>query len=211
MGVSILSVVFIIFLVGHFPAPASASFRSWFCGTCTVCQMCPACTPQVNVSPRCECRENLNNCDCRCLTQQHLQEHYGQWSAHLGVAQNNTLITQMNGYLMKRRLLFWLIALSFFNIFLLFLLGFLVFFSPNLLRRWTHWRSTSRLNHRQQIMKKLNLVEPDVSDVTLSSPDPVSPATIARLDRLMVNLTTALQSVPVSSSSPATCTVSRIT
>ena len=210
MGFGVLSMVFIIILAGYFPALSSATFRSWFCGTCTVCQACPPCTPQINVSPHCECRENLNNCDCRCLTQQHLQEYYVQWSSHLGVAQNNTLITQMNSHLVKRRLLFWLIGLSFFNIFLLLLLGFLIFFSPDLLRRWTQWRSNSRLHRRQQLMKKLNLVEPRLSHIALRPPDSLSSPTLDQHAQLMVNLTNALQSTHIPSSS-STTTTTRIT
>ena len=209
MGV--LLICSMILLVGHFLLPSAASLRSWFCDTCTSCQVCPPCAPQVNVSPHCEWRENLNNCNCRCLTEQHLQEYSLHWSSHLGVQYNNTVITQNNSHVVKHRLLFWLIGLSFFNLFLLFLLGLLVFFSPTLLRRWTRWYSTSRLQRRQRIMKKFNLVEYNLSHVTLPPADLFSSNTLDHHAQLMVTLTNALQSAHVQSSSPTTTTISRIT
>jgi hypothetical protein len=213
MTFSITLVVFIILLLGLLPSLSSATLRSWFCGTCTVCQVCPSCTPQINVSPHCECHETLNNCNCRCLTQQNLHDYYLQWSSHLGATYNNTFATQQNNYLFKRRLLFWLIGLTFFNLFLLFLLGTFVFFAPGLFDRWTRWKSQSRVKRRTRLMHKLNLVERPVSSIELSPSHRLSslPATFENHAQFMANLTTELPSVHVPLSSSTVPKESRIT
>ncbi|CAF1374626.1 unnamed protein product [Adineta ricciae] len=67
MDVGATSLIFFLLLTG---------LRSWFCGTCNVCQVCP----------HCECHENLNNCNCQCLTQQNFHAYYLQWYSHLGTS-----------------------------------------------------------------------------------------------------------------------------
>lgn len=207
----VFSIVFVILLVGPFPVPSSATLRSWFCGSCATCQACPPCAPQVNVVPHCECHENLNNCNCRCLTQQNLHEYYLQWSSHLGVAYNNTAITQMNSYLVKRRLLLWLLGLLLLNLFLLIIIGFLILFSPFLIRRFNRWHSHSRLQRRARVMKKMNLVEPPLSSVELSSSNHLPSHSLDQHMQVMMSLTQALQATQHPVSSPVSTTTSRIT
>jgi hypothetical protein len=213
LGVSLVVLV-VIFLLALLPLLSSATLCSWFCGTCVACHVCPSCTPQINVSPLCQCHENTNNCDCRCLTQQNFHDYHLQWSSHLGVTYNNTFVNTMNNYLLKRRLLFWLIGLAFFNLLLLFCLGTFVFFAPELFSRWIRWRSRSRLQRRKRIMHNLNLAEPPVSSIELPPLDPLSSISphLHTHSQLMADLTKELQSVynQVSPSAPVT-TDSRIT
>jgi hypothetical protein len=49
----------------------------WICGTCLNCHSCPSCEPHVDISPICEYREYLNNCNCDYISHEHL-DFYGQ-------------------------------------------------------------------------------------------------------------------------------------
>jgi hypothetical protein len=212
MTFSIILVVMSIFLLSLLPSLSSATLRSWFCGTCTVCGVCPPCAPQINVAPHCECRETLNNCNCRCLTQQNLHDYHLQWASHLGTTYNNTFATQQNNHFHKRRLLYWLIGLSIFNVFLLFLHGLFVFFASRLYGRWTRWKLNSRVQRRQHLMHKLNLIDPPVSSIKLPISDPLSSlsTTLENHAQLMVDLNKELQSINVANLSSAATTSSRI-
>lgn len=204
MSISIITVAFFALLYVFVPVPVSASIRSWFCGTCTVCQVCPPCIPQVNVVPRCECHENLNNCNCQCLTHQNLHTSYLQWFSPLGTSYNNTYATQLNNHLLKRRLLISLVGLALLNLLLLFLLGTLIVCSPALLRRWNQWHSTFQLRRQTRLRQKLNRLTNSPTVVELAPTDPLF--SIARtLDtntKLIRNLTHELQSNHVVSQPP---------
>ncbi|CAF0942164.1 unnamed protein product [Adineta ricciae] len=204
MGVGATSLIFFLLLSGLLPSTSSAGLRSWFCGTCTVCQVCPPCSPQVNVAPHCECHENLNNCNCQCLTQQNLHAYYLQWYSHLGTSYNNTYIAQLNHHVVKRRLLFSLVGLLSLNLLLMFLLGALIFFAPELLRRWARWQSVSRTQRQSRLRKQLTRLERSPTPVN-SSPNEQIFSLSQHLDtntQLMRTLTTALQSAlpPLASS-----------
>ena len=73
--------------------------------------------------------------------------------------QKNNHAAQMNSHQIKRRLLLWLIGLSFFNIVMLLVVLLLIIFAPALLQRCAAWKAKSQLKYRTHIMKKLNLVE----------------------------------------------------
>jgi len=89
MAVGAVFVVLLLILLILGPSVVLTDLRSWFCGTCTVCQVCPSCEPHLNVSPKCECHENLNNCNCNCITHKNLQKYHQQWNSQLLVNQHN--------------------------------------------------------------------------------------------------------------------------
>jgi hypothetical protein len=165
MAFGIITTILFSFALITFPSLSLAGLRSWVCGTCTICQLCPPCEPHLYVAPTCECRENLNNCNCNCVTTNHLEEYHKQWTLHFMANHNNTFAAQMNSNQIKRHLLAWLIGLSFFNVGLLLVVILLSVFAPALLRRCAVWKSKSQLHHKQLVMKKHNLIEPPSSSV----------------------------------------------
>jgi len=175
LGVSSLVLLFII--VSTFPTGSFGSLRSWFCGTCTSCQSCPACEPHFNVSPKCECQENLNNCNCNCVNHENVQEYHQQWNLRIMANQNNTHAAQMNNHLVKQHLLVWLLGLSFFIIFMLVIVVLFIIFTPTLLRHCGQLRKKSKILRRQHLIKKHNLV--DLS--TLSNMETESPQSLSTI------------------------------
>ena len=163
MAFGIMSTVLFLFALVTLPSVSFAGLRSWVCGSCTICPLCPPCEPHLYVAPNCECRDNLNNCNCNCVTNNHLAEYQKQWTGQFMGTHNITFAAQMNSNQFKRQLLFWLIGLSFFNVFLLILVIMLIVLAPALLRRCAVWKSKSQLHEKQLIMKKHNLIEPPVS------------------------------------------------
>lgn len=163
MAFGVMSTILFSFALVTLPSVSFAGLRSWVCGSCTICPLCPPCEPHLYVAPNCECRENLNNCNCNCVTNNHLAEYQKQWTGQLMGTHNITFAAQMNSNQFKRHLLFWLIGLSFFNIFLLLLVILLIVLAPALLRRCAVWKSKSRLHAKQLIMKRHNLIEPPAS------------------------------------------------
>ena len=160
MAISILSIILFSVMFIGLPSFSLGGLRSWLCGTCTVCRSCPPCEPHLNISPRCECEENLNNCNCKCFTHNNLKEYHNQWNFRLMANQHNHHATQMNNHQVKHRLLLWLIGLSFFNIFILIFIIFLVIFAPTLVQRCVTWQAKHQLKRRNRLMKKFNLTEP---------------------------------------------------
>ena len=171
MGFGVSLVILVLLVLISLPSSAFGGLRSWFCGTCTVCQLCPSCEPHLNVSPVCECHENLNNCNCNCISHERLQQYHHEWNMQFKANLHNNHAAQMNSNHFKRYLLFWLVSLSLVIVFLLLLLIILFFVAPTLLKCYTTWKSTSRLHRRQQFMKKHNLVEQSqLSTIELNSP-----------------------------------------
>jgi hypothetical protein len=96
---------------------------------------------------------------------------------------NNTFAAQMNSNQFKRHLLFWLIGLSFFNVFLLLLVLLLIVFAPALLRRCAVWKSQSQVQQKQLFMKKHNLIEPPFSSTFSTHVGHPLPPTSTEIDR----------------------------
>ena len=159
MACSLLFIASISIILVTFPSFSFGGFQSWFCGTCAVCHPCPACEPHLNISPRCECKENLNNCNCNCITQENLQAYHTSWNLQQMSAQHNIHAAQMNSNNLKRRLLGWVIGLSFCNIFLLCFIVILIFCAPTWIRSYTTWHSKMKLKRRARLINKFDLVE----------------------------------------------------
>ncbi|CAF1535251.1 unnamed protein product [Adineta ricciae] len=174
MGLTVVSIICLTLLLSLFPSLSSAGIRSWFCGSCAVCQLCPACTPQINVAPSCQCEAHLNNCNCQCLTQENLHAYYSQWYSHLGASYNNSHLSQLNYNHLKRRLLWSVILLLFLNFLLLIILGLILFFAPSLIRRWNLWRRRSRADRRAQLQQKLDKLVHSPSSSHVAANDPLS-------------------------------------
>ena len=170
MGFAVSSIIFTSLVLIVLPSSSFAGLRSWLCGTCTICQLCPSCEPHLNISPVCECHENLNNCNCNCISHERLQQYHNEWNLQLKANLHNNHAAQMNSNHFKRYLLFWLVSLSLLIISLLFCLIILIFVAPALLKRYTTWKSNTRLHRRQQYMQKHKLVEQSPpSTIELSS------------------------------------------
>ena len=86
-------------------------------------------SPHLNISPKCECREKLNNCNCNFITHKNLKTYHSRWNSRIMINQHNNHATQMNTHQVNYRLLFSLIILSFFTISMLTVIVFLIFFS----------------------------------------------------------------------------------
>lgn len=166
---------FIFFMVG--PSFVFSDVRSWFCGTCTVCNVCPACEPHLSVSPKCECRENLNNCNCNCITQKTLHTYHRTWYAQFLANQHNIHSAQQNSNLTKRHLLFWIVGLVLFNLLLLVFIVCVLFFKSSLHRCYSQHKFRSALKRRERFMLKHNLIEKPVlqppTEVSFSTHVPV--------------------------------------
>ena len=175
MGFALISIIFFSLTFSTFPSSSLGTLRTWLCGTCTICQLCPSCEPHLNVSPQCECHENLNNCNCNCITHKSLHTYHQQWNSQLLAAQHNTHAAQLNGTQYKRWLLFWLIGLSCFNILMLIFIILLIIYTPVLLRRCADSKSQSKLHRRQHLMRKHNLVEPPPLSTIESTPQQLLP------------------------------------
>ena len=160
MGFALISIVLFSLIFASLPSSSVGNLRSWICGTCTICQLCSPCQPHLKVSPKCERHENLNNCNCNCITHKNLYTYYQQWNLKLLATQHNNHAAQMNSNHMKCWLLFWLIGLSCFNILMLIIIILLIIVTPALLRRCADSNSRSHQLRRQQLMKKYNLLEP---------------------------------------------------
>lgn len=145
-------------LVVWLPVHSFGSLTSWFCGTCPTCSVCPACQPQLNVSPHCECRNNLNHCQCNCVSYADLQMCHKRWSSDLLVGHQTAHVAQLSLLAAKRRLLHLIIVL------LILLIIIVVVFSQFLLfgascHRWFLLRKQrARLQRRQYLMRKHNLI-----------------------------------------------------
>ncbi|CAF3382335.1 unnamed protein product, partial [Rotaria socialis] len=74
-------------------------------------------------------------------------------------AQHNIHAAQMNSNHLKRRLLGWVIGLSFCNIFLLCFIVILIFCAPTWIRSYTTWHSKMKLKRRARLINKFDLVE----------------------------------------------------
>jgi hypothetical protein len=68
MAFGILSLVLFSITLATFPSLSLGNLRSWIFRTCTICQLCPPCESHLNVSPKWERRENLNNFNSNCIT-----------------------------------------------------------------------------------------------------------------------------------------------
>ncbi|CAF3300717.1 unnamed protein product [Rotaria socialis] len=73
--------------------------------------------------------------------------------------QHNIHAAQMNSNHLKRRLLGWVIGLSFCNIFLLCVIVILIFCAPTWIRSYTTWHSKMKLKRRARLVNKFDLVE----------------------------------------------------
>ena len=141
MAFGLVSVALLFVTLLTFPSFSFGGIRSWICGTCTQCQLCPPCEPHLNISPNCECHENLNNCNCNCVTHQNLHEYQTKWHLQLLANQHQGHAAQLNSNQFKRQLLFWLVGLSLFNLFLIIVVVLLIIFAPVLVQRCAAWRS----------------------------------------------------------------------
>ena len=157
--VSFVSVfVGISLFVVWFPVHSLGGLTSWFCGSCPTCSVCPACQPQLNVSPHCECRNNLNQCQCNCVSYADLQLCHQRWSSDLLVGQQSAHIAQLSLSATKRRLLHLIVVLLVLLILLLVIFNCFILFGAS----WRRWlllrRQRARLQRRQHLMRKHNLV-----------------------------------------------------
>ncbi|CAF5177215.1 unnamed protein product [Rotaria magnacalcarata] len=152
------SLLFSISISIALPSLSFGGLQSWFCGTCTVCHPCPACEPHLNISPNCECQENLSNCNCNCTTNQNFKDYHTSSNLQQMSSQHNIHAAQMNSNNLKRHLFGWIIGLSSCTILLLFLIV-LILFAPTLLRRYTTWHSKRKLTRRARFITKFNLIE----------------------------------------------------
>jgi len=83
--------VLLVIVIGF----VNGNFRSWICGTCAACHPCPPCSPQLNVSPQCVCKENLNNCNCNCITHESLHRYHQKFQSRLLAASANVHSSQV--------------------------------------------------------------------------------------------------------------------
>ena len=158
MALSLLFIISLSIILVTLLSLSSGGLQSWLCGTCTVCHPCPACDPPLNISPTCDCKENLNNCNSDCITHQNFKDYQTLWNLKHSSSQHNIHAAHMNTNTLKCHSLDWIIGLLFFTIFLLFLIVVL-FFAPALLRRCTKWHSTMKLKRWIRLINKFNLVE----------------------------------------------------
>ncbi len=175
MGFGLVFLIVFSLIFATLPSFSSANLRSWLCGTCTICQLCPPCEPHLNVSPKCECHENLNNCNCNCISHKNLRAYHHEWNSQLLATQHNSHAAQMNSNQFKRWLLFSLIGLSCFNLLILIVIILLIIFSPALLRRCAALKSRSKLQRRQRLMRKHNFVDPSPPSTIALQPPPLLP------------------------------------
>ena len=160
MAISILSIMLFSVMFTGLSSFSLSGLSSWLCDTCTVCQSCPPCETYLNIYSKCECQENLNNCNCKCITRKNLKEYHKQWNLRLMNNQQNHHATEVNSHQVQRHLLLWFVGLSFFNIFtlIIIIIIILVIFAPALVHRCVVWKSKYQSKRRNRLMKKLNLV-----------------------------------------------------
>lgn len=165
-----LSIVLIFWLILHLlPTMSFAGFTSWFCGTCAVAPACPPCQPQFNLSPHCECHENLNNCKCDCVSYADLTKHQQRWASDMVLDQRSAQLSQMDVLQFKRRVLLILLGLSVVIMFLLVALICVTLCGKSCRLRYLAWRHRTRLQRRERLMRKHNLIEGPTSSSIIPS------------------------------------------
>jgi hypothetical protein len=220
MGYSSLSIGIACLLLFLLPGLSLDGIHDWICGSCSLCHVCPLCESHINISTTCVGHESLNICKCNCITEERVQYYHQESNRQLKADLHNKKATRMNDYLAKHHFLFWLTGLLLCIILILFLLGGLVLLSPSILNRDIHWRTASRLHHRQHLMRKHNLTEKSLaSTIELQSIhlQPLTQLTVVdltqQLDSLKLqhlNLTYELEATRSARATPKFASTQRI-
>jgi len=154
VSMGILTVWILLVIVIGF---VNGNLRSWICGTCAACHPCPPCSPQLNVSPQCVCKENLNNCNCNCVTHESLHRYHQEFQSRLLAASANVHSSQVQHHNLQRQFIISLLGLCLLNLILLLALGFSFCCAASLRRRYAAWRANVVIRRRQKLLKQLHM------------------------------------------------------